>query len=187
MGQVGQNRLVNPVLRTLLRSRLGRRLGGHLALLRYRGRRTGRMYELPVQYVRQNRRVWIVAGSADRKTWWRNMRKGADISLVLAGQEMHGTATALQGIQNVPRMSGTACWRMPKRCRAPREPSGCPRAPLVIRDADVRRVGRDIVLVCIDLDDRPPPVARATTRPRTNEWVDVLRAQGPAPSSPHRR
>jgi len=46
------NHLANPVLRPLLYGPTGRRLGRRLALIRCRGRRTGHVYELPVQYAR---------------------------------------------------------------------------------------------------------------------------------------
>jgi hypothetical protein len=52
-----KNHLANPVMRPLLRSRAGRRLGRHLALIRYRGRRTGRVHELPVQYARVDNHI----------------------------------------------------------------------------------------------------------------------------------
>ncbi len=79
------NHLANPVLRRLLRSRAGHRLGRRLALVRYRGHRTGRAYELPVRFVPDGDRIWILPGSPEHKTWWRNLRGGADVDLVLAG------------------------------------------------------------------------------------------------------
>ena len=66
------NHLANPVLRPLLRGPFGRRFGQRLAVLRYKGRRTGRVRELVVQYVREGDSVWIMAGQPDRKRWWRN-------------------------------------------------------------------------------------------------------------------
>lgn len=91
------NRVVNPVLRPMLRGRLGRQLGGHLAVVRYRGRRTGNAYELVAQYARDGSTVWILPGSPELKTWWRNFRDAADIELWLAGQHLHGQARAIEG------------------------------------------------------------------------------------------
>jgi hypothetical protein len=71
------NHLANPILRPLLRGPAGHRLGRRLALIRYPGRRTGRRYELPVQYARDGNRIWIQPGSPEHKTWWRNLRGGA--------------------------------------------------------------------------------------------------------------
>ena len=89
------NHLANPVMRRLLRGRFGRRMGSHVGLIRYRGRRSGRTYELPVQYVRENGRVWVRPGMPQHKTWWRNLRGGAEVEVILAGQHLHGWAVAL--------------------------------------------------------------------------------------------
>jgi hypothetical protein len=63
------NHLANPLLRPLLHGPAGHRLGRHLALIRYRGRRTGRSYELPVQYARDGDHLWILPGAPGRKNW----------------------------------------------------------------------------------------------------------------------
>jgi hypothetical protein len=86
------NHVANPVLCALLRSSLGRRWGRRLAVLRYRGRRTGEIHELVAQYVRDGDRVWIIPAQPDRKQWWRNMRQPLPVDLRLAGHEEHGVA-----------------------------------------------------------------------------------------------
>lgn len=94
------NHLANPLLRHLLRGPAGHRLSKRLALIRYRGRRTGRMYELPVQFAPDGNRVWILPGSPEHKTWWRNLRGGADVDLVLAGHDIHGHAMVIDRAGN---------------------------------------------------------------------------------------
>jgi hypothetical protein len=91
------NRLVNPILGLLLRGPLGRWFGRRLAVLRYRGRLTGQMHELVVQYVRDAQRVWIKPGRPDRKTWWLNLREPTPVELRLAGQDVRGVALAING------------------------------------------------------------------------------------------
>lgn len=56
------NHVTNRLLSPLLRGPLGRVFGRRLALLRYRGRRTGRMRELVVQYELRDAQVWITIG-----------------------------------------------------------------------------------------------------------------------------
>ncbi|MGZ6983166.1 MAG: nitroreductase/quinone reductase family protein [Ilumatobacteraceae bacterium] len=90
------NRVANPPLRWLLRGPLGHRLGRRLAVVSYRGRRTGQTYELIVQYVRNGQRVWILPGRPDRKIWWRNLRQPTRVDLRLAGEDVHGIATAIE-------------------------------------------------------------------------------------------
>ena len=94
------NRFVNPVLRRLLRTPLGRGPGRSLAVVRYTGRRTGRTHELVCQYARDGDRVWILVGWADRKTWWRNFSAPSTVELWLAGRRLPAMAVAVIGGQN---------------------------------------------------------------------------------------
>ena len=89
------NHLANPILRPLLRGPLGSRLGRRLGVLRYRGRRSGQARELVVQYVRDGDRVWVMPGQPNRKQWWHNMREPMPVELWLAGQNLHGVASAI--------------------------------------------------------------------------------------------
>ncbi|MGY1605320.1 nitroreductase/quinone reductase family protein [Geodermatophilus sp. SYSU D00815] len=101
------NRVANPVLRRLLRSRAaGRRLGGHLAVIRYTGARTGQPHELVAGYARAGGVVWIWVGGADVKRWWRNFRGPRDVELWLAGERVTARAVAVEGARD------------PARCRA---------------------------------------------------------------------
>lgn len=91
------NHVGNPILRTVLRSPAGRWLGRSLAVLSYRGRRTGRRHALVVQYVRDGQYVWVLPAHPDDKTWWRNFDELGDIELRLAGNDLRGRAIALRG------------------------------------------------------------------------------------------
>jgi hypothetical protein len=81
------NKLANPVLVPLLHTRLGARLGRHLAVVEYVGRRTGQPHRLVTQYTLDGTSVRIRVGSADHKTWWRNFQPPARVQLLLAGSE----------------------------------------------------------------------------------------------------
>jgi deazaflavin-dependent oxidoreductase (nitroreductase family) len=67
-----RGRLVNPVVRCLLRSPGHRVLSGSVLLLTYTGRRSGARRELPVMYAVLDDRYLVVAGQPEAKTWWRN-------------------------------------------------------------------------------------------------------------------
>jgi deazaflavin-dependent oxidoreductase (nitroreductase family) len=64
--------VVNPVVRTLLRSPAHRLLSRSLLLLAYTGRRSGVRRELPAMYAGLGDRFVVVAGQPETKTWWRN-------------------------------------------------------------------------------------------------------------------
>ena len=95
------NRLVNPLLRRLLRTRFGRWAGRGLAVLRYTGTRTGQPHELVCQYARDGETVWILVGSAAGKTWWRNLRSEAVVDLWLAGEHRSARAVVVDGAERL--------------------------------------------------------------------------------------
>jgi F420H(2)-dependent quinone reductase len=152
--------MANPVLRPLLRSPAGRRLATRLALIRYRGRRTGRVYELPVQFARDGSRVWVLPGSAEHKTWWRNMRDGIDVGLLLAGRWFHGRA-AVVGQRRQPEFAeGLAAYlrAVPK----PDEPSHRLRASRYVPPG--QRRGRPALAPCwcVSTSRNEPPAGCCT-------------------------
>jgi deazaflavin-dependent oxidoreductase (nitroreductase family) len=76
----------------LLRSPAHRLLSGMVIELRYTGRRSGREFALPVQYVRDGDRLLLAVQDAPAKTWWRNFRTPQDVSVRLRGKIRHATA-----------------------------------------------------------------------------------------------
>ena len=88
------NRVVNPLVRGVLRSRAHGVLSGRLALLTVTGRRSGRTFTFPVGYHRDGDRVTIGVGSPERKRWWRNLRDAAPVEIWLAGVRRVGTGRA---------------------------------------------------------------------------------------------
>jgi hypothetical protein len=154
-----KNRVANPVLRPLLRSRAGRRLGKHLALIRYRGRRTGQRYELPVQYAQVDSTVWILPGTPQDKTWWRNFRDGANVDLMLAGNSLRGRAIAIDGAEHPDQVAEGLAAYVAALSRAGRTLGLSSSRALDPRGADVRRVTQNIILVRVDLDEDRRPQA----------------------------
>jgi hypothetical protein len=68
------------------------------------------MHELPVQYARDGARIWILPGSPEHKTWWRNLRDGAEVDLVLAGHGIHGHAMVIDGTRQPEFAEGLAAY-----------------------------------------------------------------------------
>lgn len=81
-------RVVNPVIRTLLRSPLHRPLSKQLMLLSVRGRRTGRTISVPVGRHASNG-VLLVSVSG---RWRHNLVGGAPVQVTLDGRERAGYA-----------------------------------------------------------------------------------------------
>jgi hypothetical protein len=84
---------MNRLVEAVLRSRFHRVLSGHLILLSYTGRRSGRKVSLPVGYeAREPDHLTITVGRPSGKVWWRNLRAAAPVSVVLRGSHRSGVA-----------------------------------------------------------------------------------------------
>ena len=59
-------------------------------LITVTGCKTGRQYSTPVGFYRDHECLWVMT-NRDR-TWWRNVRKGANVSLLLKGKSLHAFA-----------------------------------------------------------------------------------------------
>jgi hypothetical protein len=94
----------------LLRSPGRRLIGGRVCVLRFRGRTTGRVIELPVEYVRTGGRLVVLAGNGERKTWWRNFRTPRQVDVQLNGRWHAATGTALD-TGDVDRSAAIAGYR----------------------------------------------------------------------------
>jgi NADPH:quinone reductase len=88
------NRTGNPIVKAILRSPIHRLASGRVALITVTGRRTGRRFTIPVEYVRRDDRVTINVGWPERKRWWRNLRQPAPVVVRLGGRDYTGTAVA---------------------------------------------------------------------------------------------
>jgi len=145
------NHLVNPVVRPVLRGPLGHRLGHNVALLRYHGRRTGLTHELPVQYARDGDRVWILPGAPEHKTWWRNLRDGAEVDLTLAGRCLRGHSVVLDHTREPEFTEGVSAYL--RDFPHARQALGVTRpTPAETTITAPGRTGQGTVLVRIDLD-----------------------------------
>jgi hypothetical protein len=73
------------ILGALLRWPIGRRWGRSLVLLRIRGRHSGALFELPVQYAVTEGGIVVVPGRPETKQWWRNLRVPSPIEVLHDG------------------------------------------------------------------------------------------------------
>ena len=80
------NKIINPLVRLILRSPLHKLVSSTLLLITYHGRKTGREYSLPVQYAQAGKNIYIVPGMPEQKTWWRNLKEAAPVQLTLRGR-----------------------------------------------------------------------------------------------------
>ena len=77
--------------RVILRSRFHRLMSRTVMLMIVTGRKTGRRYTIPVDYIRDG--DTITADTSRHRIWWRNLRGGAPVSLLVGGRLLKGVAT----------------------------------------------------------------------------------------------
>ncbi len=85
----------NPIITAILRSPLHRLLSKQMLLLTYTGHKSGKRYTIPVNYLRDRGLLTIV--SIRDRSWWRNFRDGAPVTVRLCGKNFQATAQAIAG------------------------------------------------------------------------------------------
>jgi hypothetical protein len=84
-----------PVAAIAASPRLGARLRRNVTVITYTGRRSGRMFNIPVAYRRHGDEIEVAANLPDAKTWWRNfVGEGGPVTVTLDGAERAGHAVA---------------------------------------------------------------------------------------------
>jgi len=84
----------NPIMKAILRSPLHGLLSGSMMLVTYTGRRTGKTYTMPVNYVEIGDAVLVT--SLPERSWWRSLRGGAPVLLHLRGAQVSAVASVLE-------------------------------------------------------------------------------------------
>ena len=65
---------------------------GNTLLITVTGCKTGRKYSTPVGFYREDDTLWVIS-SRDR-TWWRNVKDGANVSFLWKGKTVEAFANA---------------------------------------------------------------------------------------------
>lgn len=143
------NSVLNPVIRALLRSPLHRIASRNIGLLCYRGRRSGRSFEIPLSYVRDENVVRFLSSHDTR--WWLNFRDDAmQVEVEISGARHPGMARLFEGdsdaLREGVRQFLTA---LPRDAMVYGIKLDAERKP---RESDIESASRHIILVEVDLD-----------------------------------
>jgi hypothetical protein len=86
--------IINPIIRSLLKSPIHGLLSGNLMLITFTGRKSQQLFTTPVRYVRVGDTVRCF--TSPETLWWRNLRGGANVVLRLKGQDKQYHATVIE-------------------------------------------------------------------------------------------
>lgn len=95
--------VIDPIVKWILRSPLHGILSSNTTLLEYVGNKSGRRYILPLSYVQSGNQIHLFTGR--EKRWWRNLRGGEDVTLLIRGNSIHGKADV--EIENLEQIAAT--------------------------------------------------------------------------------
>ncbi len=89
----------NPIITWLLRSPLHSFVSKNMMLITYTGRKSGQAYTIPVNYLRTD--DIFTTTSYRQRTWWRNLRANAPITLRVQGQDIKVMAKVIENDEGV--------------------------------------------------------------------------------------
>lgn len=89
----------NPIVAAILRSPLHSWISGSVMLVNYTGRKSGKSYTLPVNYLRDEDALITI--SFRKRTWWRNLLDGSSLKLLLQGRTVSGQPQVLRTDEEV--------------------------------------------------------------------------------------
>ncbi len=77
----------------LMRSPFHGLISGSILLITYNGRRSGKKFSAPLNYVRDGNTLWVT--SVRSRRWWRNFREEWPIQVLLQKVEIEGNGLAI--------------------------------------------------------------------------------------------
>ena len=84
----------NPLMKALLRSPWHSVASREIMLIAVTGRKSGKTYTTPVNYVQEGNLLSVI--SQRKRTWWRNLRGGAPVTVHLRGKRLAATAEVIE-------------------------------------------------------------------------------------------
>ncbi len=137
----------NAIMAGLLRSPLHGLLSQSTMVMTYTGRRSGKVYSTPMNYLRTREAgaEVLITTSYRQRTWWRNLRGGASVVVRVQGKDLRAQAEVFEDDPKVAEGLGRFLEMVPgwaKYYQVKLDPDGKPNAADVAEAAKTRVVIR---------------------------------------------
>lgn len=136
----------NPIMIWLLKSPLYWMISKGTMLVSVTGRRSGRKILTPTNYVRDGNTLWVV--SWRERMWWRNLRGGAGVRVLLVGKSLEGRGQVIEELKAVAQSLFEYYIKVPQVAKYVQIGLDTAGKPVV---ADCERAAKKMVVVRIDL------------------------------------
>lgn len=133
--------VINPVMRRFLNRGIGSKT---LMMLEFTGRRSGRSYSFPVGYMQNGKTLFCYSPFS----WWRNLRGGAPVTVVLRGDKLRGVADVCTDTDEIATGLDTYLRHNPGDARFYRVKLDKDRQPI---PQDIAQAAKDNVQIRIEL------------------------------------
>jgi len=92
-------RILNPIIQSILKSPLHPLMSEHSLVIKYTGRESGKEHSFPAYYHLAGSSLQVLVEKTE--DWWRSLRNGANVKVIMKGNELRGWAEAVQDPQNM--------------------------------------------------------------------------------------
>jgi len=145
------NTIINPLMRLILNSPLHGMMSAGLLLINYRGRKSGKEYTLPVQYAQDGKKIYIIPGMPEQKTWWRNLKGGLPVRLTLRGQVVNGNGIVLEQPGDAAEILAAAELSLKRSAQLAKMYNVRIEADGSLNTDDLRKAAEKIIITRVDL------------------------------------
>ena len=136
----------NPMMIWLLKSPFHSFISKSVMLVTVMGRKSGKSISTPTNYLRDGDTLWVI--SWRERTWWRNLRGGAKVRVLVAGKRVEGCGQVVEEQKSVAQSLFEYYRKAPNTAKyvgINLDPAGLPVS------ADCERAAQKMVVVRIDL------------------------------------
>jgi hypothetical protein len=136
----------NPIMIWLLKSPFHGIISKSMMLVSVTGRKSGKIISTPTNYLRDKDNLWVISWR-DRK-WWRNLRGGAVVSVLLTGKAVEGFGHVLEEEKAVAQSLFDYYKKVPQYAKYVAIGLDAQNHPLL---SDCERAAQNMVMIQIEL------------------------------------
>lgn len=136
----------NPMMIWLLKSPLHGMISRGVMLVTVTGCKSGRTISIPTNYLRDGNTLYVI--SWRERTWWKNLRGGANVWVLLAGNSVEGRGQVIEEEKAVAQSLFDYYRKIPQVAKYVQVGLDTAGKPIL---ADCERAAQKMVVVKIDL------------------------------------